>query len=70
MESNVNGQPPMRIYYRQSLEGDKPGPEMFRVTQAGVSFYEEILVKSFNSPNTIKCLFQNSNLVQWKTSGV
>ena len=42
IESNVTGLPPMKIYYRQSLSSDKPSDEMFKVTQAGMRYYQDL----------------------------
>ena len=49
-ESNVEGMPPMRIFARQSLMAEVAADrasEMFKVTQAGIKFYENLFGKKY-----------------------
>ena len=52
-ESNVEGMPPMRIYARQSLMADVAADtanEMFKVTQAGIKYYQNLFGKKYSFP--------------------
>lgn len=42
VEPNVDGLPPMRIFGRQSVMKVIRHDEMFKVTQAGIRFYEQL----------------------------